>query len=145
MYAPTVGSILLVESDPDARERAGSAVRDAGHEPVIAISLREAFLLISEGGIDVVVIDSNDPRVGVVELVRSMEALPDAPPVVLISSSPHAPEISARIGAAAFLTKPYEPSELITLLAGLLGELRPVRIVEDEPSGPVRQFSRASS
>ena len=50
-----------------------------------AIAMREALPVIREGGIDVVVIDAYDPRIGVVELARSIEALPDPPPIVLVS------------------------------------------------------------
>jgi DNA-binding NtrC family response regulator len=134
-----VGSILLVESDAETRDRLGSAMREAGHEVIIAITLREAYLRISEGGIDAVVVDSYDPRAGVVDLARSMNALPDAPPLVLVSPSPYAPEISARIGAVAFLPKPLEPSELVALVDRITGDVRPVRNFEDEdPTGPVR-------
>ncbi|HEY5950238.1 MAG TPA: response regulator [Kofleriaceae bacterium] len=134
-----MGSILLVESDPDTRDRLGSAMREAGHEVLVAVTLREAFLRISEGGIDAVVVDSYDPRVGVVDLAKSMNALPDAPPLVLVSPSPYAPEISARIGATAFLPKPLEPSELVAVIHRLAGDVRPVRNFEDEdPTGPVR-------
>jgi DNA-binding response OmpR family regulator len=129
-----VGSILLVESDPDTRDRLGETLRSAGHEVISAISLREAFLRISEGGIDAIVVDSHDPRAGVVELSRSMNALPDVPPLVLVSASPHAPEISARIGAAAFVPKPFEPSELVAVLDRLGGEVRPTRVMADEPA-----------
>ena len=133
-----MGSLLLVETDPDTRDRVGAAMKDAGHEVLIASSLREAFLRISEGGIDAVVIDSYDPRVGVVELARSMNNLPDAPPVVLVSGSPYAPEISARISASAFVPKPFELSELLAVLARITGDVRPVRNFEDEePTGPV--------
>jgi DNA-binding NtrC family response regulator len=115
-------------------------MREAGHEVIVALTLRDAFLMISEGGIDAVVVDSYDPRVGVVDLARSMNALPDAPPLVLVSPSPHAPEISARIGATAFIPKPLDPSDLLTVVARLAGDLRPVRNFEDEePTGPVRQ------
>lgn len=114
-------------------------MREAGHEVLLAVTLREAFLRISEGGIDAVVVDSYDPRVGVIELARSMNALPDAPPLVLVSTSPYAPEISARIGAAAFVPKPCEPSEVVAVLQRVAGDLRPVRHFEDEdPTGPVR-------
>ena len=134
-----MGSILLVESDAETRDRLGSAMREAGHEVIIAITLREAYLRISEGGIDAVVVDSYDPRAGVVDLARSMNALPDAPPLVLVSPSPYAPEISARIGAVAFLPKPLEPSELVELVDRIAGDVRPVRNFEDEdPTGPVR-------
>ena len=146
-YRSSVGSILLVESDPDTCDQWSTALGAAGHAVLAANAMRQALTLIREGGIDVVVIDayhhqlSPDPRFGIVELARGIEALPDAPPIILISSSPIAPEISARIGAATFLPKPCEPSEIIVAVAGLLGRLRPVRAFEDEPTGPNRYFS----
>jgi two-component system sensor histidine kinase RpfC len=138
-----VGTVLVVESDPDTRSRVESAITDAGNTVLLASSMRDAFVTISEGGIDVVVVDSYDPRVGVVELARSLETLPDAPPLVLISRSPHAPEISARIGAAAFIPKPIVAADLVEVVARLLGQVRPVRVVDavdDDPSAPIRQI-----
>jgi DNA-binding NtrC family response regulator len=135
-----VGSILLVESDPDTSDEWSTTLGAAGHSVLAASALREALPLIREGGIDVVVIDSYDPRAGVIELARSIEALPDAPPLILISGSPDAPEISARIGAATFLPKPCEPGELVAAVGRLLGEIRPIRTFEDEPTGPSRQY-----
>jgi len=133
-----VGSILLVEADPMIADQWSTAISAAGHSVLSASVMREALPLIREGGIDAVVIDAFDPRHGVMELARSIEALPDAPPIILVSSSPAAPEMSARIGAAAFLPKPCEPAELVALVNRLLGALRPVRSFEDEPTGPTR-------
>jgi DNA-binding NtrC family response regulator len=135
-----VGSILLVESDPDIADEWSATLGAAGHAVLAASVARDALALIREGGIDVIVIDTYDPRAGVVELARSIEALPDAPPVILVSGSPDAPEISARIGAASFLPKPCEPGELVAAVNRLLGELRPIRTFEDEPTGPTRQY-----
>jgi DNA-binding NtrC family response regulator len=139
-----VGSILHVHLASDPRDRISSALRDSTHEVLTAISARDAFLRVSEGGIDVVVIDSYDPRIAVVELARELETLPDAPPVVLVSGSPHAPEISARIGAAAFVPKPAEPADLIAVVDRLVSSLRPVRSIDDfgdeEPTGSRRQL-----
>jgi DNA-binding NtrC family response regulator len=139
-----VGSFLLVYLDPDTRDRIGSALRDSRHEVLTAHTARDAFLRVSEGGIDAVVIDSYDPRIAVVELAREMESLPDAPPIVLVSGSPHAPEISARIGAAAFVPKPAEPADVIALVERLVSMPRPVRTLEDfadeEPTGSRRQL-----
>lgn len=119
-------------------------MRDAGHEVLVAVTSREAFLRTSEGGIDVIVVDAYDPRVGAVELARNLNSLPDSPPLILVSSSPAAPEISARIGAAAFLTKPCDPEDLVSAVARSTGEVRPVRILsdyaDDEPTGPARNF-----
>lgn len=136
-----MASILIVEPDVTTSEEWAAAMGAHGHSVLTASGMREALRLIREGGIDVVVIDVYDPRAGVIELARGMDALPDAPPIVLISGSPAAPTISARIGAATFLPKPCEPSEVVTAVERLLGRLRPVRVVEDELPGPTRQLS----
>ena len=135
-----MGSILIVEADPDTCSDWVRAIEAAGHVVTAARSMRETLPLIREGGIDAVVLDAYDPRAGVVELARSIEALPDGPPLILVSGSPHAPEISARIGAAAFITKPCDTADLIAAVNRLLGELRPVRVVGDEPTGPTRHL-----
>jgi DNA-binding NtrC family response regulator len=135
-----VGSILLVEADVVTSDEWAAAIAEAGHSVLTASGMREALLLVREGGIDVVVIDVYDPRAGVVELARGMDALPDAPPIILVSGSPAAPEVSARIGAASFVPKPCEPAEVVSAVGRLLGHLRPVRVLDDEPTGPTRQF-----
>jgi CheY-like chemotaxis protein len=140
-----VGSILLVETDPNTHDRFGTALRAAGHDVIAASTALEALARVGEGGIDVIVIDTPDPRAGTVELARDINALPDAPPLVLMSGSPYAPEISARIGAAAFVPKPCDPAELVAVVEPHAGAVRPVRIIEDfgedeEPTGPARHF-----
>jgi len=112
----------------------------AGHAVLAPGSPQEALTLVRDGGIDVVVVDCYELCVDVVELSRAMQALPDAPPIVLVSASPAAPELSARAGVSAFILKPCEPAEVITAIARLLGELRPVRMIDDEPTGPKRQL-----
>lgn len=139
MYDGGVGSIVLVEADPEARNLWVGPLTEEGHVVLVA-SLGEALALISEGGIDAVVIDAADPRAGVEELAATIAALPDAPPIVLVSGSPAAPEISARIGAAHFLAKPCDPGELAGAVARLVGYVRPVLVLDDETTGPVRQY-----
>ncbi|MBA2544559.1 MAG: response regulator [Deltaproteobacteria bacterium] len=136
-----MGSILLVESDQETCDGWSVALTKAGHSVLRAITMREALPAIRDGGIDVVVIDAYDPTRGVVELARAVSALPDSPPLILISGSPSAPEISARIGAATFLPKPCEPAELVHAIGRLITDHRPVQVFEDEPTGSTRQYS----
>jgi DNA-binding NtrC family response regulator len=116
-----------------------AAVIYAGHAVHEASAMRDALPLVREGGIDVVVIDAYDPQL-VVEVAKNIEALPDGPPIVLVSGSPDAPEISVRIRAAVFIAKPCEASEIVAAIERLLGHTRPVQVFEDEPTGPTRQF-----
>jgi DNA-binding NtrC family response regulator len=131
---------MLIEADSETAGRWSAALTDAGHEVATATAMREALASIREGGIDAVVIDAGDPRLGVVELAHDINALPDAPPIVLVSGSPEAPEISARMGAAHFLAKPCEPDELVDVVNRMLAHVRPVLVLEDEPTGPIRQM-----
>lgn len=135
-----MGSILLVEADPVTSEQWAAALRDAGHAIVQVHMSREVLPVILEGGIDAIVLDAYDPRVGITDLAKKIAALPDAPPLVLISGSPFAPEISARIGAAEFLVKPCEPGEVVAVANRLVGEVRPVRIIEDDPTDRSRSL-----
>lgn len=134
-----MGSILLVEADPDTGDRWSSALTEAGHDAVIAKVMREALPAIREGGFDLVVVDY-DTCPGVVELARALESLPDAPPIVLVSSSPDAPTISVRIGAAQFIAKPCEPSEIVAIAtrigfpAAPSRSARNVELNDDEPT-----------
>jgi DNA-binding response OmpR family regulator len=140
VYIFAVGSILLVETDPETCGRWTADLGEAGHAVLTATAMRDALSTVRDGGIDVIVIDAYDPTHGVVELAESLETLPDTPPLVLLSGSPAAPEISARISAAHFLAKPCEPDELVDVVARLLGQVRPVLVLDDEPTGPVRIY-----
>lgn len=135
-----MGSILLVEADVTTSDAWSAAITASGHSVLTASGMREALMVVREGGVDVVVIDAHDPRAGVVELARGMNALPDAPPIVLISESPAAPRVSVRIGAATFVPKPCEPDEVVVAVGRLLGRVRPLLFVEDELTGRVRQL-----
>ena len=141
-----MGSILVVQTDPTSPAW-GSVLETAGHTAQV-VTLREALSYVRDGGTDVVVIDAVDPRTGIIDLARSIAVLPDAPPVVLVSSSPHAPEISVRIGAAAFLPKPCDPEELIALVGRMTNHTRPVFLVDfgesDDDNEPTMMRARAS-
>lgn len=128
-----MGSILLVEADRDTTDHWGGVLQAVGHEVVLTDALRDVLPLIREGGIDVVVLDSNAPR-ALVELARAIETVEDAPPLVLVSGSPDAPEASARMGAAVFLAKPCDPEDLLAAVGRIAGHVRPVLVVSDDPS-----------
>jgi DNA-binding response OmpR family regulator len=128
----------LVEADVATRGVWARAVTAAGHAVITARETRDAIVRVREGGVDLVVIDVCDPLVGVVELARGIEQLPDAPPIVLISGSPASPQISARIGAALFLAKPCEPSEVVTAISALIERLYPAVRLDD--TRPIRRL-----
>ena len=96
--------------------------------------------MIRDGGFDAVVVDVYDPGSGIVDLALGMNALPDAPPIILVSDSPAAPWISVRIGAATFVPKPCDPDEVVMAVGRLLWRVRPLPVVDDEPTLRLRQM-----
>lgn len=133
-----MGSILLVEADPEVCEQWATALGARGHAVHTAALTRDALPLLRDGGIDVVVVDAYDPRIGTVELARSIALLPDAPPLILVSASPHAPELSARMGAVAFVPKPCDAAEIVAAVSRVITNSRPVLLVDDEPTTRTR-------
>jgi DNA-binding response OmpR family regulator len=141
-----MGSILLIEPDPATSELWAAAIGAAGHAVLTASGIREAWLVIRDGGFDAVVVDVYDPGSGVVDLALGMNALPDAPPIILVSDSPAAPWLSVRIGAATFVPKPCDPDEVVTAIGRLLWRVRPLplRMVDDEPREPTVRLRQLS-
>jgi DNA-binding NtrC family response regulator len=136
-----MGSILLVESDLATSDTWSQAIAASGHSVATASGIREAWRVVRDGGFDVVVVDLYDPGSGVVDLALGMNALPDAPPIILASESPAAPWISVRIGAATFVPKPCDPDEVVTAVNRLLWRVRPLPLpLDDEPTMPLRQL-----
>lgn len=133
-----MGSILLVEADPSVSEQWATALGAKGHAVHTASLTRDALPMLRDGGIDVVVVDAYDPRIGTVDLAKSIALLPDAPPLILVSASPHAPELSARMGAVAFVPKPCDASEIVAAVGRVVTTLRPVRDLDDDPTTRTR-------
>jgi DNA-binding NtrC family response regulator len=142
-----VGTVLVVQPDPELSEAWTGALVADGHDVLGAGGVREAIGHIREGGVDVVVVDAYDPRdarTGITELVGALERLPDAPPLILVSGLPNAPELSARIGAAGFVPKPCEPADVCNEVLRITGSgVRPLLPLDDEPTGP-RRFPTSS-
>lgn len=100
-----------------------------------ARTITEGIKRVREGGIDVIVVDGSPGSKAVVNFVSQLDRLPDAPPLVLVSSSPDAPEISARLGASAFLPKPCSMGELEAIVTRL-SSTGVSAVIEDEPTHP---------
>ncbi len=94
----------------------------------IAIGVQHA----REGGIDAVVLDSIDPARTARALIEELERLPEPPPLILVSSSPQAPEQSAHLGAAAFVPKPCAADDVALAVDKVVSSRRPRAFDDDE-------------
>ena len=130
-----MSTILLVQSDAELTDGWSLALEASAHTVLAARTTTEGIQRVREGGIDVIVVDGSPGSRAVVSFVSQLDRLPDAPPLVLVSSSPDAPEISARLGASAFLPKPCSTGELEAIVTRLSSSGM-ASLVDDEPTRP---------
>jgi DNA-binding NtrC family response regulator len=131
-----VSTVLVLIPDPFAADGWTKQLEAQGMTVLTARGVRDGLLRVREGGIDAVVLDIVKPDPAIHDFVYELNRLPDAPPFILVSSSPKAPEVSARLGAAAFLPKPCTATDLAETIRRVNA-----RRLDDEPTQPRRSFS----
>ena len=136
-YSARVSTVLVVQPDPQLNDVWCRTLAARGHEVLSVRGVREGIERAREGGIDVIVVDAYGAEGPLAELVAELDRLPDAPPIILVSSSPQAPETSAHIGAAAFVPKPCDPNDLASEVQRIAGAAvrRLVHIEDEVPDG----------
>jgi DNA-binding response OmpR family regulator len=133
-YTSSVSTVLIVQSDPTLNDGWTLTLEASGHTVLAARATTDGIERVREGGIDVIVVDTEDGGDSLTEFVAELDRLPDAPPFVLVSASPQVPQISARLGAAGFLPKPCDGAEVEQLVKRLIPRVS--HDVDDEPTQP---------
>jgi two-component system chemotaxis response regulator CheY len=118
--------ILIVDDSKVMREMIVACLRGvAGLEFAQAASGLEAIERLSLGTFDLMFLDLNMPDIGgfeVVEFVRSQDQLKELPIVVVTTRGEEATRTRAlQLGASSFMTKPFNPEQIVSELRALLG------------------------
>jgi DNA-binding response OmpR family regulator len=96
-------------------------LRNAGYDIRCSSSGREALALAGRETFDMVILDVVMPGMSGLDVCRALRADPAyaSTPIVLFTakSSPADRERGADAGATAFLPKPYDPKELLKVVA----------------------------
>jgi DNA-binding NtrC family response regulator len=114
-------TVLIITADATARAAWAAALEAERHAVIAATSIAVGVGHAREGGLDAIVFDASDREHEGRELVTALDRLPEPPPLVLISSSLRGPELSAHLGAAAFIPKPCTAADIVDECARLLG------------------------
>jgi two-component system response regulator PilR (NtrC family) len=107
--------ILIVDDEPSMREMLGIMLRKEGFEILAAQSRAEAATLLGQGGpVDMVLTDVKLPDGDGLEILRHVKAAsPETVVIVMTAFGSHEMNIAAmRLGADAYLTKPFDLEEL---------------------------------
>jgi len=139
--------LLVVDDEPNLLRAVAACLRAEAYEVSIARSGREALLQLAEAVPDLVVSDIRMPGMDGYQLTRQLRGSPRTalvPIVFLTAKDETVDRIEGfRAGIDAYLTKPFEPEELIAVVNGILSRVERTHsqiarlvdstIVEDEP------------
>jgi two-component system chemotaxis response regulator CheY len=121
-----VPGVLIVDDDPMIRHLIATTLEDvAGFELAEAGDGEEAVAVAERDGPALVFLDIDMPRLNGIEACERLRALPataDATIVMLTAAGGDDPQRqAAAAGADLFLTKPFSPLELLSLVDSLRG------------------------
>jgi DNA-binding NarL/FixJ family response regulator len=139
--------LLVVDDEPNLLRAVAACLKAEAYEVSTARSGREALLQLAEAVPDLVVSDIRMPGMDGYQLARQLRGSPRTalvPIVFLTAKDETADRIEGfRAGIDAYLTKPFEPEELIAVVDGILSRVERTHsqiarlvdstIAEDEP------------
>ena len=115
-------TILVVDDDPKLLKAISLRLKLSGYNVAVAFSGAEALILAESERPDLIITDIWMPMgTGFSLAYRLREHVPGVP-LLFLSASRQAnlKEMAEKIGAVAFLEKPYEPETLLNTIAHIL-------------------------
>lgn len=116
--------LLIVDDEPNLLRAVAACLKAENYEVSTARSGREALLQLAESVPDLIVSDIRMPGMDGYQLVRQLRGSPRTalvPIIFLTAKDETADRIEGfRAGIDAYLTKPFEPEELIAVVNGIL-------------------------
>ena len=138
--------LLIVDDEPNLLRAVDAVLRNEGFETSTARGGREALLSVAQNIPDLIVSDVRMPGMDGYTLARRLRSSPNYAhiPIVFLSAKD---EMRDRIegfrsGVDVYLTKPFEPDELVAVIKNILQRVEQtraaiVRLVGNEPTETV--------
>ena len=116
-------NIMIVDDSASLRQVVGIALKGAGYEVVEACDGKDALTKLDGRKIHLIISDVNMPNMDGITLVKEVKKLPSyrfTPVIMLTTESQEARKAEGRaLGARAWITKPFQPSQLVDAAARL--------------------------
>lgn len=128
-------TVLLVEDDP-ALQALTAAILKNHYSIFQALTVTEAHYILASHPIDLVLLDLSLPDEDGLVLARQIRARSSLPPIIFVTSfnSPNHKIEALNLGGDDYVTKPFDPDELIARINAVLRRT----IGEDAPPIPKR-------
>jgi len=120
-----MNKILVVDDDPHIRELVRVFLRGEGFDVYEAADGQEALARLESVKADLVIVDVMMPRLDGWELTRQLRQGGDLPVLMLTAKGETSQKVKGfQLGADDYLTKPFEPLELVARVRALLKRYR---------------------
>lgn len=128
--APT---LLLVDDEPSIREPLCDYLGENGYRVIPAADAAEARARIAEEKIDLVLLDIMMPGEDGLSLTRDLRANSSLPVILLTAKTEDTDRIiGLEIGADDYVTKPFNPRELLARVKAVLRRMSPATAAPEE-------------
>jgi two-component system phosphate regulon response regulator PhoB len=130
---PPNSRVLVVDDDPDVRAVISCMLSTKGFRVTVVDSAEEAYAMLQQSDVDLVVLDWNLPGMSGLELVRQIRSDHDPLPVLFLTANSSPVDVAEAFssGADDYVTKPFRAPELGARIIGLLRR-------SQLPAAPVR-------
>lgn len=115
-----MSKVLVIDDEPEIVQFVSSALEDEGYEVLKAANGRQAANAAARDKPDLIVLDMQLPRQDGHEVAQELRRVHGDIPILLITADGRAQEKAQRVGAFAFLSKPFDVTELVALVHGRL-------------------------
>jgi DNA-binding NarL/FixJ family response regulator len=116
--------LLIVDDEPNLLRAVAACLRGEGYEVETARSGEDALVRVAQRLPDLIISDIRMPRMDGFALARQLRGNPrtDLIPIVFLTAKDESADRIAgiRSGVDAYLTKPFEPDELVAVVANIL-------------------------
>ena len=131
----TATSVLVVDDDNDIRTLLGDFLSGAGFEVLMANDGTEMHRHLASRPVDLIVLDLNLKQEDGLALCRELRSGSSTPVIMLTArADPIDRIIGLELGADDYVTKPFEPRELVARIRTVLRRTAPPRVVQNKRS-----------
>jgi DNA-binding NarL/FixJ family response regulator len=141
--------LLVVDDEPNLLFAVSACLRAEAYEVATARSGREALMRVAEALPDLVISDIRMPGMDGYALARQLRSSPrtDLIPIVFLTAKDEtADRIEGfRSGVDAYLTKPFEPDELLAVVSNILDRIQRTHAEIARLVGAQQQTAKAAT
>ncbi|HZM18585.1 MAG TPA: response regulator transcription factor, partial [Gaiellaceae bacterium] len=128
MASPDAQTVLVVEDEASIASFVAMYLRNAGYDVKVAPTGREALTVAESQSPSLVVLDLMLPDIDGIEVCRRLRHTSDVPILMLTARDEDVDKIvGLEVGADDYLTKPFNPRELVARVKSILRRSTPER------------------